>query len=81
VIELFRVGAGDLRLAEFHRGVYLDAFADKLAARARDATLRLIAVGEAGRDDVTAFIDEVYTVCEHHTREAAFTAGPEKSRG
>jgi hypothetical protein len=46
----------------------------------RDASLRLIAVGEAERGDVLAFIDELYTVCEGHTREAAFTAGPGKSR-
>jgi GNAT superfamily N-acetyltransferase len=47
----------------------------------RDATLRLIAVGAAERRDVEAFIDELYTVCEGHTREAAFTAGPANSRG
>ncbi len=46
----------------------------------RDASLRLIAVGEAERSDVVAFIDELYTACEGHTREAAFTAGAEKSR-
>jgi GNAT superfamily N-acetyltransferase len=191
VIELVCVGAGDPRLAEFHRGIYMDAFADKLepldvwqralrgelayqltvrlaidsgavvggicyelyptsgcglltymvvapAARrsglgerlyreaaaelrargakavlgevegeeriarfskwgahvvdveyvqpalapglARDTSLRLIAVGEAEHRDVVAFIDELYTVCEGHTREAAFTAGPGKSR-
>jgi GNAT superfamily N-acetyltransferase len=194
VIELASVGAGDPRLAEFHRGIYMDAFADKLepieiwqralrgelayeltvrlavdrdrdgaivggicyelyprsrcglltymvvapAARrrglgerlfreaaaelvargakavlgevegeerlarfarwgahvvdveyvqpalapglSRDASLRLIAVGEAERRDVVVFIDELYTVCEGHTREAPFTAGPDKSR-
>ena len=186
MIELASVGAGDPRLAEFHRGIYLDAFADKLeplevwqralrgelayeltvrlaidagaiaggicyelypisgcglltymvvapgarrhglgerlfreavaelrarGAKAvlgevegqeriarfvkwgahvvgleyvqpalapglpRDASLRLIAVGEAERRDVLAFIDELYTVCEGHTREAAFSPG------
>ena len=48
---------------------------------ARDASLRLIAVGEADRRDVLAFIDELYTVCEGHTREAAFTPVPGDSRG
>lgn len=36
---------------------------------ARDASLVLIAVGEAVREDVEAFIDELFTVCEGHTRE------------
>jgi GNAT superfamily N-acetyltransferase len=42
---------------------------------ARDADLVLIAVGEAERGDVEAFIDELYTVCEGHTRDAPFTGG------
>lgn len=47
----------------------------------RDTSLRLIAVGEVERRDVLALVDELYTVCEGHTREAAFTAGQGKSRG
>ena len=47
---------------------------------ARDASLVLIAVGGAERSDVEAFIDELYAVCEGHTREAPFTPGPGKSR-
>jgi GNAT superfamily N-acetyltransferase len=42
---------------------------------ARDADLVLIAVGEASREDALAFIDELYTVCEGHTRDAPFTDG------
>jgi GNAT superfamily N-acetyltransferase len=41
----------------------------------RDESLVLIAVGEAERADVLLFIDELFTVCEGHTREAAFTDG------
>ncbi|HSN29044.1 MAG TPA: hypothetical protein VLT45_22305 [Kofleriaceae bacterium] len=41
----------------------------------RDADLVLISVGEAARGDVVAFIDELYTVCEGHTRDALFTRG------
>ena len=29
----------------------------------------------------TAFIDELYTVCEGHTRQAAFTAAPDNPHG
>lgn len=39
----------------------------------RDESLVLISVGPAARADVEAFIDELYTVCEGHTRDAAFT--------
>jgi hypothetical protein len=35
----------------------------------------LIAVGDPDRADVEAFIDELFTVCEGHTREAVFTDG------
>jgi len=47
----------------------------------RDASLVLIAMGEAERVDVEAFIDELYTVCEGHTRQAAFTAAPDNPHG
>lgn len=42
----------------------------------RDRDLVLIAVGEATRADAVAFIDELYTVCEGHTRDAPFTPRP-----
>jgi GNAT superfamily N-acetyltransferase len=46
----------------------------------RDESLVLIAVGDAARADVEAFIDELFTVCEGHTREEAFTAPGEDPR-
>jgi len=47
----------------------------------RDGSLVLIAMGEAERADVEAFIDELYTVCEGHTRQAAFTVSSGESPG
>lgn len=47
----------------------------------RDESLVLIAVGPAERARVEAFIDELYTVCEGHTRQAAFTVSPGESQG
>lgn len=48
---------------------------------ARDHDLVLIAVGAAERSDVEAFIDELFTVCEGHTREEAFTGQGGDPRG
>jgi GNAT superfamily N-acetyltransferase len=42
----------------------------------RDPDLVLIRVGPAERTDVEAFIDELYTVCEGHTRDEPFTPRP-----